>query len=394
MSAPPLVVLAAGGTGGHLFPAEALASVLAARGYRLALVTDRRGAAYGEALGRIDTHHLPVSPLGGTLAVRAKGAFELIQSYLLARRLLATLAPQVVIGFGGYPSLPTVLAAIHRGVATAIHEQNAVLGRANRLLAARVRAIATSFAQTRALRPREIARAVVTGNPVRPAVLALRERPYAAPALGDLLRLLVVGGSQGARIFGQVIPAAIGRLAARERARIAVTQQCRPEDIEPVRQAYRAAGVGAELATFFADLPERLAVAHLVVCRAGASTTAELTAAGRPAILVPYPHATDDHQAANAAAVAAAGGAWLETNDSFGADTLAQRLQALLDDATPLARMAAAARSLGRPDAAERLADLVAGLAPRSATISTEYARHGAGQPAGGRPSSERRVVA
>jgi UDP-N-acetylglucosamine--N-acetylmuramyl-(pentapeptide) pyrophosphoryl-undecaprenol N-acetylglucosamine transferase len=361
-SRPPLVVLAAGGTGGHVFPAEALAAALGARGYRLALMTDARAAAYGGVLGTIETHHLALARMSGGLAARARAFVSLGGGFLRAKSILRRLAPDAVVGFGGYPSLPAVLAASRLGIPAAIHEQNAVLGRANRLLAPRVDAIAIAFPAVRFLGPDQ--RAILTGNPVRPGVMAVRDIAYAAPASHQDLRVLVFGGSQGAHILSKVVPAAVARLAPPLRARLAIAQQCRPEDIDAARAAYAAIGVEAELQTFFTDMPARLAAAHLVGARAGASTVAELAVAGRPALLVPYPHATDDHQTANAEAFAQAGGGWVTRDSEFNAMSLADRLSGFLADSAPLARAAAAARAFGRPDAAERLADIVQRLAP------------------------------
>jgi UDP-N-acetylglucosamine--N-acetylmuramyl-(pentapeptide) pyrophosphoryl-undecaprenol N-acetylglucosamine transferase len=364
MTGAPLIVLTAGGTGGHVFPAEALARALSARSYRLALVTDRRGTAYPGALAQIETHRLPVTTLAGSIAQRLKGGLDLAWSTMRARSLLRRLRPAAVVGFGGYPSLPAMFAAAQLGIPTALHEQNAVLGRANRLLVRRVSAVATSFPQVRFLPEAMADRVTMTGNPVRPAVIGLRNQAYEASAPDRRLRVLVTGGSQGARVFSEVVPAAVAALPAEQRARLAIVQQCRPEDIEAARGAYQTAGVAAELATFFEDLPARLAQASLVICRAGASTVAELTVIGRPAVLVPYPYATDDHQRANAAALVAAGAGWLISNAEFRPAALTARLAALGADPAPLAAAAAAARSLGRPDAAERLADLVVRMAP------------------------------
>lgn len=357
MSAP-LVLLAAGGTGGHVFPAEALAGALAARGFRLALITDDRGARYGGELGRIDIHRLPLKKMTGGFARRILGVLSLIPGFFVARQLIAKLRPDAVVGFGGYPSLPTVAAASLARVPTALHEQNAVLGRANRLVARRVDVIAGSFAHTRGAE-----RAAHVGNPVRPAAIGLRPSTYIIPVPGGELRLLVTGGSQGASIFGRVVPEAVALLAPEQRARLRIVQQTREDDVERVRAAYAQLGVAAEVAPFFLDLPARIANAQIVVARAGASTVAELACIGRPAILVPYPHATDDHQTANAKALEAAGGAWTIADKDFTAAELASRLTALLADPSPLARMAQASWSFGKPDAAERLADLVAGLA-------------------------------
>lgn len=366
----PLIVLAAGGTGGHVFPAEALARVLSTRGYRLALMTDARGTGYRGALAQIETHRLPVTTLSGGMKQKLRGGLDLALSLFRARRLLRELRPAAVIGFGGYPSLPTMFAAIHSRIPTALHEQNAVLGRANRLLARRVGAIATSFPDVTYVPEGAETRITLTGNPVRPVVLTLRRDGYQSANGQGRLRILVTGGSQGASIFGRVVPEAIARLAPAQRQRIVVVQQCRPDDLERARAAYAEIGVPAELDSFFEDLPARLAASNLVICRSGASTVAELTVIGRPAILVPYPHATDDHQTANAGAVADAGAGWLIDNAAFTPAVLAERLSALLADSMPLDRAAAAAWNLGRPDAAERLADLVMKLAPANGNQS------------------------
>jgi UDP-N-acetylglucosamine--N-acetylmuramyl-(pentapeptide) pyrophosphoryl-undecaprenol N-acetylglucosamine transferase len=362
MSAAPgaLVVLAAGGTGGPVFPADALAGALLERGCKVALVTDRRGGGYGGTLGKLDTHRITAGQITGRGPVkRLRGLVELAFGTLQARRLLGRLRPAAAVGFGGYASIPTMIAAGWARVPTVIHEQNAVLGRANRVLAPRVTRIARSFEHVVALRAQDAARAVLTGNPVRGAIAALAERPYDAPVAGGPLRILVTGGSQGATVFSRVVPAAIALLPEAARRRIVLAQQCRPADIEEARTAYEAANFGAELKTFFDDMPARLTAAHLVICRSGASTCAEITAAGRPAILVPYPHATDDHQTANARALEAAGAAWLAPEPSFTPGALAERLLSLLDAPAALAERAARARGLGRPDAASRLADVV-----------------------------------
>lgn len=360
MSGASCIVLAAGGTGGHVFPAEALANELLARGHRLALITDRRGADYGGTLGRIDRHLIRAGTLsGGGVGGRMNGFQSIVAGVFQARALLPRLRPQAVVGFGGYPSLPTMIAATRLGTPVTMHEQNAVLGRVNRLLARRAAAIALSFARTEKLQPRAAARSTLTGNPVRSAILEQRGTAYLAPAEDGVLRLLVTGGSQGAAIFSRVVPEAIGRLDGTLRDRLCIDQQCRPEDLERVRAAYAALRVEADLAPFFADMPQRLAAAHLVIARSGASTVAELAAVGRPALLVPYLFATDDHQTANARALSEAGGAWTIGQREFTAENLAARLTALLSTPHYLVEAAAAARRVGQPDAAARLADLV-----------------------------------
>ncbi len=354
-----LVLLAAGGTGGHMFPAEALAGQLLSRGYRVGLVTDRRGAGFGERLPAVEVHRISAGGLAGRdLASRLVALLHLAKGFFEARRLVARLRPLIAVGFGGYASVPTILAAARAGLPTLLHEQNAVLGRANRLLASRARAIATSFAETKALAG---AKARFTGNPVRPAIAALAAKAYAAP--GERLGLLVLGGSQGARVFSALVPAAIGLLPVELRQRLAVSQQCRAEDLETARKAYGELGLSVELSTFFTDLPERLARAHLVICRSGASTVAELAAAGRPAILLPFPHATDDHQTANAQGFTAAGGGWLMPESEATPAKLAETLKALIEDPAVLVLAAHRAWKAVQPKAAERLADLVGELA-------------------------------
>jgi len=353
----PLVILAAGGTGGHVFPAEALAAALDKRGYRLAFVTDDRGTQYGGRLGALETHRLPLRKMTGGTVQKLRGFASLLPGYFAARRVIKRLGPQAVVGFGGYPSLPTVAAAIGR-VPTAVHEQNAVLGRVNRLIASKVDAIASSFAATR-----HAERATLTGNPVRDNAIALRDGTYWVPEKDGELRLLVTGGSQGAAIFGQVVPEAVARLPQEARARLKIVQQTRKDDAEAVAAAYAKVGIAAEVAPFFADLPQRIANAHLVIARSGASTVAELACIGRPALLVPYMHATDDHQTENARALADAGGAWLLPEPHVTAEALEKHLASLLADPSALPPMAQAAWKFGKPDAAERLADLVARLA-------------------------------
>ncbi|WP_142848730.1 undecaprenyldiphospho-muramoylpentapeptide beta-N-acetylglucosaminyltransferase [Telmatospirillum sp. J64-1] len=360
----PLIVLAAGGTGGHVFPAEALASELLDRGYRLALITDRRGAVYGGKLGSLETWRIRAGGIAGRgLMGRLRGVIDLALGGLQARRILAKLKPAVVVGFGGYASVPTMMAA-QSSFRTVIHEQNGVLGRANRLMAGRVDRIATSFAEVKHLPETARDKVVHVGNPVRPGIAALRDTPYPALGRDGALRLLVLGGSQGARALSEVVPAALTALPEALRRRIEISQQCRPEDIDQVRAAYEGSGIAATLQSFFDDVPQRLAASHLVIARSGASTVAELTAAGRPAILVPYPHAIDDHQTANAHAVDEVGGAWLMPQDAFTPEALAARLESLFSLPHSLEKAAACARLAGRPDAAQRLADVVADLIP------------------------------
>jgi UDP-N-acetylglucosamine--N-acetylmuramyl-(pentapeptide) pyrophosphoryl-undecaprenol N-acetylglucosamine transferase len=360
----PNFVLAAGGTGGHLFPAQALAEQLVGRGARVCLATDRRADAFGAGVPCVEIREIYAGRLGSGPFRSAYGIAMMAVGLVQARRLLRRLAPDAVIGFGGYPSVPTMLAATGLGLATVIHEQNAVIGRANRLLARRAGRIATGFAETAGLRPADRARAVHTGNPVRPAIRAVARTAYRPPQPGAAIELLILGGSQGARIFADTVPPALGALPPALRAALRVSQQARPEDCARVSAELEAAGIAGEVASFFTDVPERLARAQLVICRAGASTVAELAAGGRPAILVPYPHATDDHQTVNARAFATAGAGWLVPQTGLSAPTLASLLTERLADGAGLAHAAARARSFAPDDAAERLAQIVLALVP------------------------------
>jgi UDP-N-acetylglucosamine--N-acetylmuramyl-(pentapeptide) pyrophosphoryl-undecaprenol N-acetylglucosamine transferase len=353
----PLVVLAAGGTGGHMFPAEALARALSAHRIRVVLLTDARGQAFGDTLPELEVHRIRSSRLPRYTLDRIRAVFEMGLGVLEARRLLKALAPAAVVGFGGYPSIPTVFAASLTKIPIVLHEQNALLGRANRRLASRAQAIATSFANVKYM-PAS-AYAVLTGNPVRPGILAVRDVPYAEPIADGPFRVMVTGGSQGARIFSEVVPPAMALLPPELRARLKIVQQCRPEDIEAVSAEYKAAGIDAELSTFFNDVPARLAACHLAITRSGASTVAELGVAGRPAILVPYPFAMDDHQTSNAEAYAQSGGAWVVGQRILTPKLLAERIAGLAAHPDSLMRAAEAARQEGRPAAADSFAELV-----------------------------------
>ncbi len=361
--APTLIALAAGGTGGHVFPAQALAATLEARGHRLALLTDTRGHRYGGVLERIETHAIrSASPSAPGLVAKLSAVARLVLGTNEARRLLRRLKPSAVVGFGGYASVPPMFAAHRLGIPTVLHEQNAVLGRANRLLARRVDRIATSFPTTRRV-PAEAERHIIcTGNPVRPAIAALGRSPYRAPRANEPIKLLIFGGSQGAEALSRVVPAALAKLPNHLKARLVIVQQCRPEDLDAVTVNYRDAGIRAECARFFDDMAARLEAAHLVIARSGASTVAELAAAGRPAILIPYMHALDDHQTANAEALVAAGAAWQMRQADLNVDRLLALIEALFDTPEKLDRAAVAALGFGARNAAHALADLVEGL--------------------------------
>ena len=359
------IVIAAGGTGGHFFPAEALAAELIVRGHRIVLMTDARsGGLSSPAFAGREQYILRGAGIAGRgwwRGTKAVGA--LAAGVVQARGILARIGAGCVVGFGGYPCVAPILAAssLRHGPAIVLQEQNAVLGRANRFLAARADVLALGFPDTQ--RVPVGTKTEFTGNPVRPAISALAQAGYVAAT--DRIRLLVLGGSLGARVFSDVVPSALGALPETLRTRLSVVQQTRPEDLERVKAAYAANGISAELSPFFPDVAARLVAAHLVIARAGASTVAELAVAGRPAILVPLPGAIDDHQSANARALAAAGGAWVVPQAQFTPETLAERLTGLLTAPLGLAGWAgladAAVRARGqaRPDAASRLADLV-----------------------------------
>jgi UDP-N-acetylglucosamine--N-acetylmuramyl-(pentapeptide) pyrophosphoryl-undecaprenol N-acetylglucosamine transferase len=363
------VVLAAGGTGGHMFPALSLAAELRARGLPVIIACDERGARY--LAPGLEHRLIQAASPTGRLGTRLRGLGRLALGLGQSLRLLRSVRPRAVAAFGGYAAVPVGLAAALLRVPLLVHEQNAVLGRANRLIVRRAARLALSFAATRGAEQVPEARQVVTGNPVRAGVAALRARPYEAPGPEQLLRVLVVGGSQGARIFSEVVPAAIARLAMPERARLALTQQCRPEDLERVAGAYAALGFSAELAAFFDDLPERMTASHLIVSRAGASSVAELLALGRPALLVPFRFAAEDHQRANAEAVSRAEAGWLIDETEFDADALAGRLRSCLEQPQQLGALARRAAEFGRTDAAAALADEVQSLMA-SATVGTQ----------------------
>ncbi|WP_211861904.1 undecaprenyldiphospho-muramoylpentapeptide beta-N-acetylglucosaminyltransferase [Neoroseomonas soli] len=365
------IVIAAGGTGGHLFPAEALAAELLRRGERIVLMTDARSAAYDSAaFANAERFVLRGAGLSGRgIRGALTGAMKLVAGTVQARRHLAMLRPSAVVGFGGYASFPPLaaarLTARRERPAIILHEQNAVLGRANRLMARVADLLALSFEGTTQVPVG--ARAEVLGNPVRPALAALAGQPYPLPPEGGALRLLVTGGSQGARVFADVVPPAIALLPESIRVRLLVTQQCRAEDLARTESAYRAAGVVADLAPFFPDIAGRLATAHLVIARAGASTVTELACAGRPAVLVPLPSAIDDHQNANARALAEADAAWVYPQPAFTPAALAERLTSLFSVPLRLVSAAAAASALARPHAARDLADRVLDLARQHA---------------------------
>lgn len=378
------IVLASGGTGGHVFPAKALAELLAARGHRVALVTDNRGSAFDDAAEGIEVHKIRAGGIAGrSIVAKLKGAAKLFLGWRDARRLMSDLDPAAVVGFGGYASVPTVLAAGGRGIRVVLHEQNAVIGRANRLLAGNATAIATCFETVEKIPAKDRRKVVLVGNPVREAVKALRSAP-AAPLLENGTReILVTGGSQGASAFAELIPAAVALLPQGLRDRLRIAQQARPAEVDEVTEAYVTLGVNADVRRFFDDMPARLRAAHLLICRSGASTVAENAVAGRPALMIPYPSAIDDHQTANARAIEAAGGGIVLPQHALTPEKLADLLTGLLDDIDRLSAMTEAAHAYGRPQAVEDLAALVlntAGIteAAGAAAIQTPVTRSAA----------------
>ena len=361
------VLVAAGGTGGHLFPAEALAAALAKRGVPVQLVTDVRAKQYSGHFAATDIHVIPSATFRGRDPVSvAKTVAVLGLGVTRAWFKLGELKPAIVVGFGGYPTIPPLMAATLRGIPTVLHEQNGVMGRANRLLAPRVTAIATSFPGVLDKQPALAAKATRTGNPIRPNVVTAAATPYPTLDAAGPLNLLVFGGSQGAKVMSDIVPYAIEKLDTRLQMRLKIVQQAREEDLARVREAYTKMQVSAEVAPFFSDLPAKMAASHLIVSRSGASTVAELAAIGRPSILVPLPHALDQDQKANAGVLMQAGGAIRLDQAEFTPDRLAAEIAALGAEPDKLKNMAAAAKTVGAIDAADRLADLVlkvAGLA-------------------------------
>ena len=363
MSGQQPFLLAAGGTGGHLFPAMSLAAVLVARGERVMLATDERVRQHGADFPAEAVFVIRSATFKSRMPwALARTLWQLCAGFVQSFALLRRVRPCAVIGFGGYPSVPPLVAAILLGIPAIIHEQNGVLGRANAFLARFVRGIGTGLAQVKGINGALGAKARHVGNPLRPKVLAAIS-PYETPVASGLLRLLVTGGSLGARIMSDVVPQAVALLGDDVRQRLTVVQQARPEDIERCRMVYAQAGVKAELASFFDDLPARMAWAHLVIGRAGASTVAELAALGRPSLLVPLPHALDQDQAANAAFLAQAGAADVVAQSVFTPAWLADFLTARLTDAPALTQAAAAAKALGKTDAAEQFAAFVLDIA-------------------------------
>ncbi len=358
-----LIVLSAGGTGGHIMPAQALGQDLLSRGFRVEVITDSRGAKFAHLFDGMPVHIINASALGGGIWGKIKGAAKLSLGIARAFKLLRSLRPAAVVGFGGYPSFPGVYAAQKLDIPTILHEQNAIIGKANAMLAGRAERIALSLPQVTGLDAADHIRSVVTGNPVRPEIAALYNKAYPNLGEGEKLNILVLGGSLGAHVFSEIVPQTLAKLSSEYRARLHVVQQCRPEDLEQTRSVYEAANIKAELAPFIDDVPARLEKAHLVISRSGASTVAEVATAGRPAIFVPLGIHKDQQQKMNADVIADAGGAWVMAQDGFTVEALLARIETFLQNPEILFRAAENARSCGRPDAARKLGNLVTAVA-------------------------------
>ena len=358
-------MLAAGGTGGHLFPAMALAEELRRRGHAVELMTDHRVSGYGGTFPARQVHIVPSATPSIRNPLKLAGAgFTIAGGTASAWRRLRANPPDAVVSFGGYPTVPPFLAARMIGVPGILHEANAIMGRANRALGRFARALALSFENTIHADEFDVDR-VVTGNPVRDRVRAVAALPYLESTEDSTLRILVFGGSQGAKAFADLVPTAIATLPEALRRRLHVTQQARADDLDRVAASYRQARVSVDLAAFFDDLPERMARSQLVISRSGASTVAELCVLGRPAILIPLPGSIDADQKRNAEVIDAAGGGWIAEQATLSPQSLGTRLQSLIGDPGALARAAAAAKSLAQPQAVERLADLAERIARR-----------------------------
>lgn len=356
------LVITAGGTGGHMFPALALAAELERRGQTVALACDERGARY--LPDDKEVFIVQAASPSGPFAKRWAGMSKLARGFVQSWWWLRKQRPAVVACFGSYASVPVGLAAGLLRIPILVHEQNAVLGRANRFVARRASGLALTFPETRHAEMMPEDRLVLTGNPVRPEIKTHQEEAYRLPSEGEPIDVLVIGGSQGARALSDLLPAAFDRLSGRERSRIRLAQQCRPEDLERVEQAYKALGFKAELKDFFHDLPARLAKAHLTISRAGASSVAEMLVLGKPSVLIPLPSSLEGDQLANAQVVEAAKAGWLMQEADLTSEALADKLRSCLEQPEELAEMASKAKALGKPDAAEVLADAVERMIP------------------------------
>lgn len=353
------VLLASGGTGGHIFPAEALSLELKARGISCILITDKRYEKYVGNLQQFEAHIIRTGNFQGGILKKIRSVINILIGFYQSWKLIRSLRSSLVVGFGGYPSFPSMWVALRMGVRTIIHEQNSLLGHTNQVLSEKVDLIATSFPDVIGIGGNLKNKVKLIGNPVRPAISSLREMPYPEIQENGVLRILVVGGSQGASVFSRVVPEAIEMLPKAQRSRIRIDQQCRADDIKETKDKYDKLGVSADLSTFFTDIPLRLASTHLVITRSGASTLAELTVSGRPALMVPYPHSKDDHQMINATALEDEGGGWVMPQDAFTPANLSAKIEGFLNLPSSLEEAAAKSKQAGKPDACKDLADLV-----------------------------------
>lgn len=356
-SQAPLVLLCAGGTGGHMFPARALAEELLARGFRVALACDTRGLKYFDGMGQVEIHVLSSGTYKPGLMGKIGFVLPLLKGYAQAFMLVRKLKPAIAVGFGGYPSAPPLWACQHSHVRTILHEQNAILGLANILLIGRARALALSWEKTQGIKPKYLKKIQVTGNPVRAEIAELSAQPY--PIVGSKVNVMIVGGSQGAAVFSDVVPKALAALPEAIRHGLKIVQQARPDKLEEVKAFYAAQGMDADVQTFFSDMPERLKAAHFLITRSGASTVAELTTSGRPALYVPYPWNRDQQQVFNATAVVSVGGGWMIQEKNLSVEDLTQALIPVLSNPDTLKRAGEAAKTIGQPQAAKLMADLV-----------------------------------
>ena len=371
-----IVVLSAGGTAGHVFPATALLKELETRGLEVKIITDSRGRKWADILNISTNFQIQASGFFGKgvfskVVGLLKTLFGMFQTIFIIWRL----KPALVVGFGGYASIPAILVASFRSIPTVIHEQNSVLGRANRFVAKRVDKIATSYQNVRFLEKTIENKVVFTGMPVRSLVEELRSTEYPVILDSSSLKILIFGGSQGANIFSRVLPQSLDRLDVRLRSRIEVIHQCRVEDTDTLVSNYRELGIKFEVSEFFSDLPEKIAQSNLVITRAGSSTLAEITIIGRPAVIVPYPFAVDDHQTTNAKEFESAGGGWLFSNTSFTPKLCAGLLKEVLFDPVILEKKAMSSKNMGQVGAVSRLADLSLGLISKSSPVESGVAK-------------------
>jgi UDP-N-acetylglucosamine--N-acetylmuramyl-(pentapeptide) pyrophosphoryl-undecaprenol N-acetylglucosamine transferase len=353
------IIITAGGTGGHVFPAEALAQeLLENKEYELFLITDKKGKRYKGALGQIKNFSIQSGPFAGgsvfgKIKTLAKMAIGLIQAYFIMKKIKA----DIVVGFGGYASLPAGVCAIFTKTPLVLHEQNAVLGKANRMLASKAIAIATSFKDTK-LTPKNT-KTTETGMPVRPKIKELYDKEVSFYDKNEPINIFIFGGSQGARVLSTKLPEVFAKLSKDLKERLNITQQCRKEDIENVKSFYEEQNIKANLKTFFDDIPEILGKSHLVISRSGASSVAEILTSKRPSILFPYPYAADKHQDANAAAVDDGGAGWLVFQNTIDVEKLSKRLSNLLNNPDTLKRASDCAKNIANPNASKNLAKLV-----------------------------------